>query len=322
MTRILGVIAVSALSLLIPARSALALETLASFDPSKGQIPESITTDDDGNLYFSWASTSTIQKRSRDGTISTFGTLPIPVFTLGVKVGPDGCVYTVSTSLSPAPGAFVWRICSPGNVEQFAVLDPKGGPNDLAFDDEGNLFVTDPFLGQIWMVSRGGAARVWLQHPLLAGNPVNPVLVFHAVGVDGIAFDRHKRNLYVDNLDFGDIIRIAFDDGVAGDVSLFASDPLLQGADGIAFDRKGNLFVAVNAQDSLVSIDPSGVITTLEQGGLLDGPSSVVFGATDDDRDTLYITSSAFSRAFGFKPGTPHPALLTTRAGHPGLRLP
>jgi sugar lactone lactonase YvrE len=322
MTRIVGAALVSLFSLLLPLKSAWALQTLASFDPAQGQIPESLTTDDEGNLYFSWASTSTIQKRTPAGQISTFGTLPISVFTLGVKVGPDGCVYTVSTSLTSTPGAFVWRICSPGQVEQFATLDPLGGPNDLAFDDRGNLYVTDPFLGQIWQVRRTGAARVWLKDPRFAGNAQSPVLVFHAVGVDGIAFDREKENLYVDNLDFGTILRIAVDDGDPGSVSVFASDPLLQGADGIAFDKKGNLFVAVNAQDSLVSLDRAGVITVIAQGGLLDGPSSVVFGATEEDEHTLYITSSAFSRAFGFKAGTPHPALLATTVQHPGLRLP
>ncbi|HEY4014356.1 MAG TPA: hypothetical protein VGM06_13525 [Polyangiaceae bacterium] len=140
------------------------LETLAAFDPTLGQIPESVTTDHEGNLFFSWASTSTIQKRTPDGTITPFGTLPIPVFTLGVKVGPDGCVYTVS--LTATPGAFVWRICTAGAVEQFAVLDPNGGPNDLAFDDDGVLNVTDPFLGQIWRVGRSGEGARLAPGPL------------------------------------------------------------------------------------------------------------------------------------------------------------
>jgi sugar lactone lactonase YvrE len=310
------------LASVVAPKPASALETLVSFDPAQGQIPESVTTDRQGNLYFSWASTSTIQKRTPDGAISTFGTLPVPVFTLGVKVGPDDCVYTVSTSLSPTPGAFVWRICSPGQVEQLATLDPSGGPNDLAFDDDGVLYVTDPFLGRIWRVTPCGDVSVWLEDPLLVGNAAAPALVFHAVGVDGIAFDEGKRNLFVDNLDFGYVVRIGFAQGSPGAVALFASDPMLVGADGIAFDKKGTLWVAVNAQDSLVTVDGSGAVALVAQGGLLDGPSSVVFGATNADKHLLYIASSAFSRAFGFQAGTPHPALLTTGVSHKGLRLP
>lgn len=318
----LSVAAILTVGMSLISQRASALEQLASFDPTQGQIPESITTDSDGNLFFSWASTSTIQKRTPDGQITTFGTLPIPVFTLGVKVGPDGCVYTVSTSLSATPGAFVWRICTPGAVEQFAVLDPNGGPNDLAFGDDGTLYVTDPFLGQIWQVTPDGDARVWLQDPLLVGDAAHPALVFHAVGVDGIAFDADKRHLYVDNLDLGYIVRIGVEDGMPGEVSLFASDSHLVGADGIAFDDKGDLYVAVNAQDALAIVDPCGGVRVVDQGGLLDGPSSVVFGRTKSDRHRLYITSSAFSRAFGFQSGTPHPALLAKHVGHEGLPLP
>jgi sugar lactone lactonase YvrE len=298
------------------------LETLAAFDPTLGQIPESVTTDHDGNLFFSWASTSTIQKRTPDGTITAYGTLPIPVFTLGVKVGPDGCVYTVSTSLTATPGAFVWRICTAGVVEQFAVLDPSGGPNDLAFDDDGVMYVTDPFLGQIWRVSRSGDARVWLKDPLLAGNPASPALVFHAVGADGIAFDADKKHLYVGNLDFGTVLEIGIEHGAPRGVSVFASDPRLVGIDGIAFDDEGTLIVAVNAQDSLATVDRGGHVHVVATGGLLDGPSSVVFGDTRADKHTLYVASSAFSRAFGFQTGTPHPALLTQHVEREGLRLP
>ena len=307
---------------LMPFRSAHALTPLVSFDASAGQIPESLTTDREGDLYFSWASTSTIQKRSPDGTLVTWGTLPVPVFTLGVKVGPDRCVYTVSTSLSATVGAFLWRVCSQGVVEQMAALDPNGGPNDLAFDDAGNVYVTDPFLGQIYKVSPGGTVEVWLADPALAGNPAAPALDFHAVGVDGIAFDASERHLYVDNLDYGTILRIDVDHGRAGRLSVFASSPALRGSDGIAFDQAGQLWVAVNAQDQLAVVDCGGGVRLVDTGDPLDGPSSLAFGETQRDAHTLYVANSAFLRAFGFQSGTPDPAILTRPVRIEGLHLP
>src|SRR5882757_3536118 len=74
------------------------------------EIPESVTTDEHGNLYVSVG--NTIRRRAPGGAFSVFATLPLPINALGVKVGPDGCVYNASTSLSAVPGAFVWRICS------------------------------------------------------------------------------------------------------------------------------------------------------------------------------------------------------------------
>ena len=329
MNRMLRTVALCAVSAFVPLHAAeadgsreLSLESITTLDASQGQIPESVTTDRSGNLYFSSAGQSSVVERSPRGALTTIGTLPIAVNTLGVKVGPDGCVYNVSTSLTPTPGAFVWRICRQGDVEQFATLDPTGGPNDLAFDDFGNLYVTDPFLGRIYKVDRRGHVTTWLEDARLVGNPANPVLFFHAVGVDGIAFDRFKRNLYVDNLDFGTILRIEFREGEPGRISIFASDPRLQGCDGMAFDDDDNLFVAINAQDTLVSVDRHGSIETLASGGLLDGPSSIVFGATEFDRHTVYVTSSAFLRAFGFQAGTPEPAILEARVRHGGLGLP
>jgi sugar lactone lactonase YvrE len=301
--------------------SARALDTVIVLAP--GEIPESVTMDATGTLYFSVG--GSVRRRTPGGEISVFGTLPIAefAFALGVKVGPDGCVYTASTSLSPNPGAFVWRICTPGNVEQIAALDPTGGPNDLAFDRDGNLFVTDPFLGQIWAIDRNGAARVWLADALLKGNAAAPALLFHVQGVNGIAFDKHHRNLYVGNLDYGRIVRIPVRaDGTAGCPAVFAQSPLLVGADGIAFDRKGNLLVAVNAQDRLALVDPHGAVTSLSQGALLDAPSSIVFDTSADRGRQFFLTSSAFSRTLQLVTGTPRPALLSGEGPHPGLPLP
>ncbi len=287
-----------------------------------GDVPESIAFDGAGNLYYS--NLSTIHVLTPGGQDSVFSTLPIPAFTLGVKVGPDGCVYNTSVSLDPSVvGAFVWRTCTAGSTAQpFAVLDPAGGPNDLAFDEDGNLFVTDPFLGKIWKVTPQGQPSVWLTSPLFNGNATTPFLGFRAVGVDGIAFDEDQKNLYVTNLDYGQILRVPIrHNGAAGKPSVFVSDPRIQGADGIAFDKDGTLFVAVNGQDRLVSISPSGFISVLAEGGLLDGVSSVAFGTRPRDRKTLYLSSSAFTRTFGFQTGTPHPAILKTTVAHRGLSL-
>lgn len=282
-------------------------------------IPESVTTDEAGTIYVS--NGNTILFSPPGGAFGTFGALPLPIAALGVKVGPDGCVYNASSSLSAVPGAFVWRLCAPGSVEVFAELDHAGGPNDLAFDDDGNLFVTDPVLGRIYEIDADGSVAVFVEHPLLAGDPADPALVFRAVGVNGIALDRKQRSLYVSNTDQGSVLRIALAAAVPVP-SVFASDSRLRGADGIAFDRSGELLVAVNAVDSLVALDKHARLRVLRSGGLLDAPSSVAFGATPQDKHTLYLTSSAFSRTLGFQPGVPQPALLTLRVSTPGLPLP
>jgi sugar lactone lactonase YvrE len=281
-------------------------------------IPESVTEDEQGNLFVSLG--NTIQRRAPGGQFSVFATLPSGVNALGVKVGPDGCVYNASTSLSAVPGAFVWRACSANSLEVYAELDQSGAPNDLAFDDHGDLFVTDPLLGRLWKVARTGHAQVFAEAPSLAGNPSNPALVFRQLGVNGVAFERNQKALYLSNTDQGSILRIDLR-SANHTPTLFAQSDRLRGADGIAFDRAGTLLVAVNAQDSVIALDRRGELRVLAQGGLLDAPSSIVFGRTPRDQQQVFLVSSAFSRTLGFQPGTPHPALLSADTATPGLPL-
>lgn len=292
-----------------------------SFNPAAGELPESIALDDAGRIYLSMG--STIRRLDASGNLEVYGTLPIPVFALGVKVGADDCVYTASTSLDPTVvGAFVWRMCQQGVVEQYAALPANAGPNDLAFDEDGNLFVTDPIGGRIFKIDPAGNVSLWLSDPLLAGNASDPALEFAPQGVNGIAFDRKGDNLYVGILDYGRILRIPLlANGQPGAITVVAEDPRLIGADGIAFDRAGTLYVTVGAQEALASVDKFGQVRIVAQGGNLHGPSSVAFGVTPGNKRTLYITNLDFLRAFGFIAEPPQPGLAKLTTTVPGLRL-
>lgn len=302
------------------ARAACAAPQVLETFVSGVDIPESITTDGEGNLFVTNA--NTVLRRPPGGNFSIYAQLPIAAFALGVKIGPDACVYTASTSLDPSvPGAFVWRICAPGSVEVFAELDQAGAPNDLAFDEAGDLFVSDPALGRIWRLDTDGTPDVFADHELLDGDPADPALLFRPVGANGLAIDKQGRTLYVSNTDQGTVLRLDLGD-VAPVPEVFVEDARLRGADGIAFDRSETLFVAVNPTDTLVSVSASRKIRVLSEGAPLDGPSSLVFGATHGDRHTLYLVSSAFSRTLGFQPPPAAPAVLTWATSTPGLSLP
>lgn len=300
--------------------------TFVSLNPALGQLPESMTSDAAGNLYVSIG--TTVGKISPAGVLSSFASLPVPggSFTTGLKFGPDGYLYAATAGFTAVPAvAFVWRISPNGSqVEEYAELDPNGFPNDLAFDDDGNLYVTDPFLAQIWKIDEFGGADVWLNDPLLAANFENPYLVVAPFGVDGIAFDKKKDNLYVGNLDYGRILKIPVDcDGEADGIEVFYEDiGLIGGVDGLAFDKQETLYLAVHGQDRIVTIDKHRKTAILAEGAPLQQPSSLVFGQTQASKNTLYIANFAILALFGVKPGPPTPGVLKLNVKAKGLGLP
>jgi DNA-binding beta-propeller fold protein YncE len=122
-----------------------------------------------------------------------------------------------------------------------AAFTPTGPSllNDLAFDDQGNLYVTDSFAATIYRIPAGGGApAVWFTYPALAGNPMIPF------GVNGIRIDRSNKKIYVSTVDAafnGVIYRLPLEESpVAADLELFASLGFT-GPDGIAFGKSGKL---------------------------------------------------------------------------------
>ena len=138
------------------------VSVVLNFNPAFGQLPESITADGNGNIYASNVSGAVqkIDPVTQSFTTVATVTLPAGASLTGIKVGPDGFIYVCSDSFSPTPaGAFVWKV-SPqtGAVSLFATLNPNGFPNDIAFQDDGSMLVTDPFLALIYKIDTSGNA--------------------------------------------------------------------------------------------------------------------------------------------------------------------
>jgi sugar lactone lactonase YvrE len=194
---------------------------------------------------------------------------------VGLAVDGAGNLYAAVDSFDPATHG-IWRVSRTGASERIAALDPTGFPNGLAFDNQGDLFVTDSSLGTIWPIDRrGGAATAWLKSPLLAGDPVNGV----GTGANGIAY-RHG-SLYISNTDAMSIVRVPISiDGSAGVPAVYVAGPAIGFADGIAFDVRGNLYVASSfSSNTLVRISPDLRIESLATAADgLDYTASLAFG--------------------------------------------
>lgn len=68
-------------------------------------------------------------------------------------------------------------------------------------------------------------------------------------------------------------------DGKGGKPSLLAQNPLLEGADGLAFDRSGKLWVAANERNAIVTVTPDGQMREIAKNGSngpLEFPAAIV----------------------------------------------
>jgi sugar lactone lactonase YvrE len=174
-----------------------------------------------------------------------------------------------------------------------------------------NLFVADSE-GVIYTIDPAGTANVWSADPSLRPNSTASAtapacgFVPLAIGANGIAHD--AKNVYVTNTDYGRLIAIPIAaDGTAGTPSILKEDcASLGGADGLVIDRDGSFVIAVNAQDKIVRVTPSGRVTVLAAGGPLATPASVLFDTNAPAGGRrLLITNTTFFAApdAGLSPG-------------------
>jgi sugar lactone lactonase YvrE len=236
---------------------------------------------------------------------------------LGMLFVPGEGLYVTDLADGTAPHGRLLHVDGRGRVT--TVADGFAAPNAIARDDAGHLFVSDSFAGTVTRVRPDGSGKVvWAESPLLrtAGQP--------PFGANGLAFDAAQAFLYVANTGDDAVLRIAVQaDGGAGPVQPFArgadldarlgTSHSLDGADGIAFDVGGNLWVCANQANEIQVLSPEGELVARYRGAgadALDFPASLVFRG-----DLLFVSNLSLAD------GGVHSKLSLLRAPLPGLRL-
>jgi sugar lactone lactonase YvrE len=308
------------------------LEVVASFDADKQEQPEGITIDKEGNAYvtmgfpFFWApGDGEIRRISPDGTETTLASFPGGQGPAGIVVNARGDVYFAWPNPGNPDTNGVYRLHDDGSTERLPGSENIVLANGLAFDNHGNLFVSDSLLGTIWRIPSDGSspAEPWFSDPSLIGGCDEE----NAFGANGVAI--WKDSIYVATTDRGGLVRISvLKNGSAGTAEVIAGNDCdpggpLWGLDGIALDVHGDVYAVSVLQNQLLRIDPSDgsveVLLTGEDG--LFNPASIAFGTGKGDRQSVFMTN--FALIPDFEPeNSLGPAVLKFDVGVPGLPLP
>jgi len=315
------------------------------FDASQAEFPEGVAVDKVGNVYVSIGGFAgprgEIWKFTASGEGSVFTNFGTPG-ALGLAVDAVGNVY-IARPIAPNNGVYV--VDRRGQATRLPGTEQIIFPNALAFDQRGNLYVTETFSitgsggfgpGGIWRLSKGGTAQLLLRDELLTGS--GPSLFPFPIGANGLAFFHGA--LYVINTEKALVLRVpVHEDGSTGQLEVWkqVSDvpesilfgypiPLL--LDGLALDVHGNLYIAVPSRAAVIRINADDrsqepiAVFYHPTSPPLDAPYSLAFGTGKGERESLFVTNGGVSTLF--VPSLPWagPGLVKIKVGTPGLPLP
>ena len=179
--------------------------------------PEGITADAHGNLY---VANFDVSGNTSVGTIVVFDRNGRLLRTLQID---NGSPLLLGIGFNPVTHDLL--VCDlakqqvlkvdpqTGESSQFAAIPggTAGGPNGLAFDAAGNVYISDSFQATIWRTSpAGGVPAAWVSDPLLGTSGVPPF------GANGIAFNRNASAMLVANTGNDTVVRIPLPAGPSG----------------------------------------------------------------------------------------------------------
>jgi DNA-binding beta-propeller fold protein YncE len=170
-------------------------------------------------------------------------------------------------------------------------------PNAMVFDSQGNLYVSDSFQGAIFRINDAAQCQTPCSMDTISHDPLLATAGFPPFGANGLALSDDENTLYIANTGDDRLLKLDLTRPPLSTnaVSVFAES--INGADGIAFDKRGRLWVAANQADEVVALNATGrVVAKLGDFlGVRNGaPRGLLFPASlvivDDE---IFITNLA-----------------------------
>lgn len=313
---------------------ALEFENVVDFDAFSGQLPESITMDNLGNIYLSMSPLREIWKLNPDGTFNeVMASFPLEPGLLGVSGlkfdAHDNLYVGISSTLEGMNG--VWMIKPNKEKERIAGSGNILVANDLVFSPDGTLYITDAVMGAVWRYIKGGEAELWVQDEALEGT--GAFGVGFPIGANGIVFTDGKNSpagynppadliggIIVANSEKGQLVYFPIlHNGSAGEsIIIVANMETLFGLDGITIDEEGAIYGAVNFNNRIIRINSDGSnLSEVTSGTPLDFPTSLVFG-NGNDIHKLFITNFSAIHFLSDPPmpGDATPGIISVKLGY------
>jgi len=158
----------------------------------------------------------------------------------------------------------------------------------MVFRSDSSLFVSDSFQGAIYQIENVDVCSGSCTVTTVAHDALLATAGFPPFGANGITFSADEKNLFIANTGDDRILRM---DLGAKKVEVFAES--INGADGIAFDSSGHLWVAANQGDEVVVLNENGRVVA-KLGDFL--------GIREDGapRGLLFPASIVFSKGSAF----------------------
>ncbi|NVB42723.1 SMP-30/gluconolactonase/LRE family protein [Pseudenhygromyxa sp. WMMC2535] len=291
------------------------------------ELPEGVAMSSDGTLYVGILTTGEIKAVELDGTTTSVAAMELDGgFMPGLGIAPDGEIYVAASA--PTEGSTGHGILhvdeGAGTVSLFAPFPLDTFPNHITFDASGDMLVSESDPGSIYKVDMATAEiSLWADDPRLEGLAVAE-LGGLVLGANGSVFDKDYDTLYVSNSSTSEILAIdVLADGSAGSLTCFAgaaadcavdTSGYVEGPDGVAFDKHGNLYIASGLNDAIVRISKYGDVDTIWSGYPLEWPTVLINGATPQTKHDLFTTNIDISRLFGGT-GDPLPGVVRLNRG-------